>query len=112
MAGKRMYSLRLSEDIITVIEEQSGDSFTAKFENLVRRAYLDLPDAVSQLEAVDIMISEKKALSVDLYSQLMKMKSLASSISSKLDSCASVLPGLSSALDDIVNSTSEVLHHA
>lgn len=63
MASKTPKTLRLSDDIIRLIEEQPGDNFTEKFELLVMKCVQELPEAEAQLQRVrDQIADERKRL--------------------------------------------------
>ena len=63
MASKISKTLRLSDDIVRLIEEQPGDNFTAKFELLVMKCVQELPEAQAQLQQVrDQIADERKRL--------------------------------------------------
>lgn len=64
MASKTPKTLRLSDDIIRLIEEQPGGNFTEKFEYLVIKCVQELPDTQAQLQRVrDQITDEHKRLS-------------------------------------------------
>lgn len=52
--------LRLSDAIIEMIEAQTGDTFTAKFESLVTRCMWELPKKERQLENINMQLKEKR----------------------------------------------------
>lgn len=61
MATKgNLKSVRLSDDLIELIERQVGDTFTAKLENLVTRCVWELPARERQLEDINQQIYEKR----------------------------------------------------
>ena len=63
MASKTPKTLRLSDDIIRLIEEQAGENFTEKFELLVMKCVQELPEAQAQLQRVrDQIADERKRL--------------------------------------------------
>lgn len=53
-------SIRLSDDIIDIIESQEGANFTAKFENLVRFCMEELPAKEKQLKEYQKMIENER----------------------------------------------------
>ena len=54
MANKNnLKSIRLSDDLIELIEQQAGATFTAKLENLVTRCVWELPAKERQLESLN-----------------------------------------------------------
>ena len=52
MAKGILKSIRIPEDILEMIEAQPGESFTAKFENLVRRCVQELPQKERELKGI------------------------------------------------------------
>lgn len=63
--------LRLSDAIIEMIEAQTGDTFTAKFEGLVTRCMWELPEKERQLTVIQERIDREgrrlRELSSDVY---------------------------------------------
>lgn len=53
-------SMRFSDTMIEMIEAQTGDTFTAKFEALVTRCMWELPAKERQMEDLNIQIKEKR----------------------------------------------------
>ncbi len=53
MAAKtNIRSIRLSDELMEVIEEQVGETFTEKYEGLIRRCVFEEPATVKRLEAL------------------------------------------------------------
>ena len=51
MANKNnIRSIRISDDILELIEQQVGNNFTEKWENLVTRCVWELPQKEKELE--------------------------------------------------------------
>lgn len=53
-------SIRFSDEIAELIDRQTGDTFTQKFENLVTRCTWELPEKEEQLKEIEKKIQEKK----------------------------------------------------
>lgn len=53
-------SMRFSDEILALIEEQPGDTFTAKFEMLVMTCVQELPKKQKELEQVESRIRIKR----------------------------------------------------
>ena len=53
-------SIRFSDDVFKIIEDQEGETFTAKFESLVRTCMLELPRKEKELELYKQRIVEEK----------------------------------------------------
>lgn len=61
MATKgNLKSIRLSDDLIELIEQQAGATFTAKLENLVTRCVWELPEKERQLENIKEQIQKEQ----------------------------------------------------
>ena len=78
MASKSyIRSMRFSPEMVEIIESQIGNSFSEKFENLVSRCRLELPEKERQLAQLDQMIAKKRneysRLSADAQLYLQKL---------------------------------------
>ena len=61
MAGKsNIRSMRFSDTIIEMIEQQAGDTFTAKFEALVTKCVWELPKKEQELKEIQKQIDKKR----------------------------------------------------
>ena len=60
MAKGILKSIRISEDILKMIEAQPGENFTAKFENLVRRCVKELPQKEQELQSIKDAIQRER----------------------------------------------------
>ena len=49
-------SIRFSDEIIEIIEAQEGETFTAKFETLIRKCYQKIPAKEQELKYVNMRI--------------------------------------------------------
>ena len=54
-------SIRFSDELIEIIDQQVGDNFTQKFERLVYNCYMLLPEKERQLEQLEERIQRKRA---------------------------------------------------
>lgn len=54
-------SIRFSDELIEIIDQQVGDNFTQKFERLVYNCYMLLPEKDRQLEQLEERIQRKRA---------------------------------------------------
>lgn len=52
MPKGNLKSVRLSDELMDLIEQQAGDTFTAKLENLVTRCVWELPERERELARV------------------------------------------------------------
>lgn len=53
MAKNNIRSIRFSDDLAKLIEQQVGDTFTQKFESLIYRAFWELPEKERELEEIN-----------------------------------------------------------
>lgn len=61
MAGKsNIRSMRFSDTIIEMIEQQTGDTFTAKFEALVTKCMWELPRKEQELKEIQAQIDKQR----------------------------------------------------
>ena len=61
MANKsNIRSIRFSDEMASIIDQQQGETFTAKLENLVTRAFLELPAKEAELERTKEEIKKKR----------------------------------------------------
>ena len=62
MASKgNIRSMRFSDEMIHLIEAQSGESFTAKFETLVRKCVQEVPEKERQLAEIQKSIDYERS---------------------------------------------------
>ena len=74
MANKsNLKSIRLSDDLIELIEQQAGVTFTAKLENLVTRCVWELPEKERQLESIKEQIKKKQQMMAEASSRYARM---------------------------------------
>lgn len=60
MAKGNIRSMRFSDEILEMIESQTGDTFTAKFEALVTRCMWELPNKQKQLAEIQKLIENER----------------------------------------------------
>ncbi len=61
MAGKpNIRSIRFSDELAELIEQQAGDTFTQKFEGLITRCVWELPEKEEELKRIQKQIDERK----------------------------------------------------
>lgn len=53
-------SIRFSDELAELIDRQTGDSFTKKFENLITRCVWELPKKEEELKRLDNAINRKR----------------------------------------------------
>ena len=60
MAKNNIRSVRFSDEMIEIINQQIGDNFTQKFERMVYNCYMLLPEKQRQVEKLDKDIKEMR----------------------------------------------------
>lgn len=60
MQKNNIRSIRFSDDLAELIDRQIGDTFTAKFENLIQRCVWELPQKEEQIRILNEQIREKQ----------------------------------------------------
>lgn len=66
MAKNNIRSVRFSDEMIEIINQQIGDNFTQKFERMVYNCYMLLPEKERQARELDDRIKESKEAYFDL----------------------------------------------
>lgn len=88
-------SIRFSDDLAELIDQQIGRSFTEKFENLITRCVWELPAKKAELERVQKMITLKKE-------QLHKLSAQAADLTAAVNDIAYRIAGIQRAIDQAV----------
>ena len=60
MAKGNIKSIRFSDEILTIIEAQPGETFTAKYEGLIRTCFQELPQKQKELENIQAQIQAER----------------------------------------------------
>ena len=66
MAKNNIRSIRFSDKLATLIDQQEGDTFTQKFENLITRCVWEVPAAEKRLEQIREDIKREQQRLYDL----------------------------------------------
>ena len=66
-------SMRFSNEIIEMIERQAGESFTAKFENLVTRCVWELQRKEEELKKIEDQIIKQRGRLSEIKNKLMQL---------------------------------------
>ena len=87
MATKgNLKSVRLSDDLIELINQQVGDTFTAKLENLVTRCVWELPEREKELSQIQDQIKRQRERLRDLQNLYWKLNNVYKDLNSKTNS--------------------------
>lgn len=85
MAAKNnIRSIRFSDELAALIDQQTGDTFTQKFENLVTRCVWELPEKEQQLKRLEEMTRREKERCQLLRKQCSNYSYMLQSIGEKL----------------------------
>lgn len=87
-------SIRFSDELAELIGQQLGDTFTAKFENLVTRCVWELPQKEAELKKLDRQIKDKRE-------QLIKMSTQAGELGSVLNDLTYKVKTLESSINRV-----------
>ena len=86
MAGKGyIRSIRFSDDLAQLIEQQAGNSFTEKYENLITRCVWELPQKEAELKRIQEEIQQERKRLADLRKRREKLDRVIRSIQQSLD---------------------------
>lgn len=99
MANKsNLKSIRLSDDLIELIEQQAGATFTAKLENLVTRCVWELPMQEEKLKQIQKQIQNEQERLKNLQQLYRKHGSIYADLNRKT---TILLHSLNQALDEL-----------
>ena len=90
----KIRSIRFSPDIYDLIERQSGENFTQKFDNLVTRCFYELPAKERELQRINQEIDEQRL-------ELQRMGAKISFFRKKLNAFQEGLSSFERILDDL-----------
>lgn len=100
MAGKsNIRSMRFSDEIIKIIEAQPGETFTAKFENLVHKCVRELPEREKQLKLVEKLIKEERQRLNEIQQKKWKIEQYARNMEYELQRATQTLKRLTDNMD-------------
>lgn len=77
-------SIRFSDEIADLIDRQSGETFTQKFENLVTRCAWELPQREEQIRQLDGEIQRKREQLKEVQKKYEALERIAKNISEDL----------------------------
>ena len=84
MAKQHIRSIRFSDELADLIEQQSGNTFTQKFENLITRCIWELPKHEMEIERLNLQISKKREQIIELQRQISSLGNTTREISTRL----------------------------
>lgn len=77
-------SIRFSDELAELIDQQVGNSFTQKFENLITRCVWELPKKEEEIRLLDALIANKRNEVAVLSSRSAKIINTISDLERKL----------------------------
>lgn len=78
-------SIRFSDEMAELIDRQNGDTFQAKFENLITRCIWELPAKEKELARTEDIIKQKREEFRKLTHQIQQLNSMYSDMKWKMD---------------------------
>lgn len=86
MAGKGFIrSIRFSDDLAQLIEQQAGNNFTEKYENLITRCVWELPQKEAELKRIQEEIQQERKRLADLRKRQRKLDQTINSLQDVLN---------------------------
>ena len=73
MTKNNIRSIRFSDELAELIDQQVGSSFTQKFENLITRCVWELPKKEEEIQRLDTIIERKRKELRAMQEQISKM---------------------------------------
>lgn len=102
MANKsNIRSMRFSDDILAMIESQTGETFTAKFESLVTRCMWELPQREEELKGIQERIDYERKNLRYIQDQKRKLEQNISNLNYSLQSVQAQVKRVTEALESI-----------
>jgi len=81
---KNIRSIRFSDEIAALIDQQIGETFTQKFENLVTKCVWELPEKEEQLKRAKEMVQRERERYLILHKQCSNYSYILQEIGEKL----------------------------
>lgn len=79
-------SIRFSDDVLEIIEAQEGDTFTAKFESLIRKCHQELPRKEQELKFIQERIENEKKSYTYVQKEVSRLRSTVRGLDFTLES--------------------------
>ena len=91
MANKTSKTLRLSDDVIQMIDQQDGETFTERFEKLVTLCVWELPQKQKQLKQYQEKIKREQELLAKLSQQVYEYQQIVRRLDGQLGTLAKLI---------------------
>ena len=98
-------SIRFSDEIIEIIEAQEGETFTAKFEALIRKCYQEIPAKEQELKYVNMRIEAETQ-------RLRRIQKKASELEQNINNLAYTMQSYNSQAKRAVQSLEKLMEEA
>lgn len=104
MANKgNIRSMRFSDDVVRLIEDQPGDTFTAKFEALIYHCVQELPSKERDLQVIQDLIDNERW-------RLDRIRETAADLERNISRLTNSLQYFSSQTQQVVNSIDRLIN--
>ena len=87
MSKNNIRSIRFSDNLAELIDQQVGQTFTKKFENLVTRCAWELPQKEAELERLQVQIEAERQRLRELEQKRQELQWTISGLGRALDQC-------------------------
>lgn len=91
MANKTSKTLRLSDDVIQMIDQQDGETFTERFEKLVTLCVWELPQKQKQLKQYQEKIKREQKQLAKLSQQVYEYQQIVRRLDGQLGTLAKLI---------------------
>lgn len=84
-------NIRITDQMLELIEQQAGDNFTEKWENLVTRCFWELPHVEDKLKWYNELIEERGKVLDNLNQQILFMHDTISDLRPKIQALSTAI---------------------
>lgn len=89
--AKKSVTVRLNEDVIELVNQQAGDTFTQKFENLITRCVWELPQIEKQLKEYRQKVKREQAQLSKISQQVYEYRAIVQRLDGQLGTLAKLI---------------------
>lgn len=91
MKKTNIRSIRFSDELADLIDQQTGNTFTQKFENLITRCIWEQPKREEELERLDKAIAQKREQLRKIHAQIANLNYTINELSPRIRSLESTI---------------------
>ena len=91
MKKTNIRSIRFSDELADLIDQQNGNTFTQKFENLITRCIWEQPQREEELERLDKAIAQKREQLRKIHAQIADLNYTLSELGPRVRSLESAI---------------------